>query len=290
MVKRLSILLALVLFALPSCVDKPDPVIPEEPEDPQESQEQQEQQEPEKPRDKDVTLMGEFSEEFSGLESEFFDFGYKTEGDDFRFYSGFPSMTENGNTVLMLRFDISDASGTGAVITSRNYTYYGTYSIRLRIPDIAAVQPKLGACVDFALFDDDKVFGVDDISLSLRPADQKGVYTSFSHSSPEGGTPLVVSGYEVPGLSGFNPASKFFIYGLDWSEDKISWWCRARQSEDKTILAEITENVPTQPLRLQLRFYHSKQHPAHDNESSTQAPNYPYELEADWIKYTPTQP
>ena len=291
MTKRLAWLLALWFLLVPACIEKPDPPVPdnpdtpENPENPDNPDNPDNPPEPQVPDDKDVTLMQAFAEDFSGRESEYFDFGRRTSGDDFRFYSGFPSMTETGNIILMLRLDPSDASGTGSVITSKDYTFYGTYSIRLRIPDIAAVQSKLGACVDFVLCDDDEVYGQDKIALSLRLADQTGVYTSLSRTYPD---PVSISETTVPELSGFNAAAKNYIYGIDWSAEKISWWIKAKESGDKIILSENTENVPTQPLKLQLRYYHSSQHPTADNASATQAPHYPYELEADWIKYTPS--
>lgn len=287
MLKRLAILAALSLFLMPAC-EKPDPPVPDDPtpDVPDVPDIPDVPDGPEEPKDKDVTLMMAFSEDFSVRESECFDFSYRNDADDFRYYPGFPSLSENGNTILMLRLDPSDAAGTGSVISSRDYTYYGTYSVRLRIPDIASVQSRLGACVDFALHDDDDVFGTDDVSLSLRLADQSAVYPALSRTYPD---PVSIGEPSVPELSGFNAAAKYYIYGLDWSAEKISWWLKTKESGDKIVLAENTQNVPSQPLRLLLRFYHSTQHPARDNDSSTQAPYYPYELEVDWIKYTPSQ-
>lgn len=288
MLKRIALLAALAFLLVPACIEKPDPPVPDDP-IPDEPETPEVPVEPEKPKDKEVTLMAEFSEEFSERDSEFFDFSRRSSGDDFRFYPGFPSLSESGNTILMLRLDPKDASGTGSVITSKNYTFYGSYSVRLRIPDISSVQAKLGACVDFALCDDDEVYGVDEISISLRLADRQGVYAAYSHTDADGGNPVSVNNAIVPELSGFNAASKYYIYGIDWSSDKISWWFKSKPSDEKTILAETADNVPSQPLRLQLRFYHSDRHPARDNDAATQAPYYPYELEADWIKYTPSE-
>lgn len=292
MTGKLAAFAVMALFIFSACVEKPVPGPDDDPpviDNPTEPEEPQEPEEPEGPADKDVTLMGEFSEEFSGTDSGYFDFAYRDEGDDFRYFSGFPSLSENGNTILMLRLDPADGAGNGASISARDYTYYGSYSIRMRIPDIVSVQSKLGVCVDFELFDDDPVYGRDRITLGLRLADRGGVYVSLYHLDADGGNPVSIDEAIVPGLSDFNAAAKNYIYGFDWSEDVIAWWVKAKPSADKTILKEIRENVPPQPLRLRLRYYHSANSPTRDNASVTQAPNYPYELETDWIKYTPSQ-
>ena len=276
MLKRIALLAALAFLLVPACIEKPDPPVPDDP-IPDEPETPEVPVEPEKPKDKEVTLMAEFSEEFSERDSEFFDFSRRSSGDDFRFYPGFPSLSESGNTILMLRLDPKDASGTGSVITSKNYTFYGSYSVRLRIPDVLAVQSKLGACVQFALYDDDEVFGTDEVSLSIDLIDRTVIRTFLSRTEP-GGSPVTVDETIAPELSGFDASSKYYVYGFDWSEGKIVWWFKTKPSGDMTVLKEISENVPSQPLRLQLRYHHT-----------AQAPNYPYELETDWIKYTPSQ-
>ena len=289
MFRRFLFIAALSFFLLPACIQKPDPVIPDPPDVPDVPDVPDTPVEPEKPKDKEVTLMAEFTEEFSARGSEYFDFGYRESGDDFRYYPGFPSMSESGNTILMLRLDTSDGPGIGSVVSAKDYTFYGSYSIRLRIPDIVAVQRKLGACADFVLYDDDSVYGVDEISLSLRLADQGGVYLALNHTDADGSNKVSFSEAVVPALDGFNAATKNYIYGFDWAEGSFEWWMKAKPSGDKIVLKTVTENVPSQPLKLKLRYYHSQNAPTRDNADATQSPNYPYELETDWIKYTPLQ-
>ena len=63
---------------------------------------------------------------------------------------------------------------------------------------------------------------------------------------------------------------------MDWTKDKVSWWIQA-SSSGKSSIYERTENIPSEPLKLEFRLYHGQ----------GKAPLYPYELEIDWIKYTP---
>jgi len=220
------------------------------------------------------------------------DFAYRTTRDDFRYYPAFPSLSEKNGTILMLRIDPADpaGAGNGSIVSSREYTYYGSYSARLRIPDTGAVQPNIGVCADLTLYDEDSVYGLDEVTLELRLADPKHIYTRISHlDAGESGDPASEQSFLTPSLSSFNASAKFYIYGFDWTEGKISWWIQTSESSSKTVLAETEENVPSQPLRLMFRFYHSKLYPAEGNASSTQAPLYPFELELDWIKYKPLE-
>jgi beta-glucanase (GH16 family) len=285
--KTLLLLLAFFLGAV-SCEEKPAP----DP-GPQEQEPTQEPEpEPQKPPVKEVSLMPAFTDDFSTPVPEFFDLTVRETREDFRYFPGFPSLSENGKTVLMLRVDPSDAAGAerGAILTSKEFVHYGSYAARIRIPDIVAVQPNAGVCVDFSLRDDDPAFGLDEITLELRLADRQNVYTRLLRREPGAdGDPAGKEAVNAPGITSFNAASRFYLYGLDWSEGKVVWWVQTSESAEKTTLAETSENVPAQPLRLELRFYHSKLYPAQGQASSIQAPMYPYELEADWIKYTPSE-
>ena len=277
--KRISLLLA-ALLCLAACCPKPDPGTDTDPiPTPQPQPEPKPEPGPEPdPKPKDVTLMEAFSEDFSARSPEFFTFAVNPSRDDFRYYPGFPSMSESGNTVLMLRLDLQDPAGEGAVASSLDYTYYGSYSVRMRIPDVSSVQPKLDARVQFALFDEDDVFGRDEISVGLRLDAPASVDLALSRTSPDGKDTMEERETVTPGVSGFKASAKNYIYGFDWSEDRIVWWLQTKVNGDRTVLKEVTADVPAQPLRLMLRYFRD-----------TQAANYPYEMEVDWIKYTPTQ-
>lgn len=241
------------------------------------------------PADKDVTLMNAFEEGFDAASSDHFTAVRRATGGDFRYYPAFPSFTESGSTVLMLRLDPSVSAGpeNGAVMLGNGHTTFGSYSVRVRMPDIVSVQPRAGACVEFSLEDSDEAFGDDAIAVYLRIADQKHIYVRQYHKDAQ----LTVDDDAAigPTLASFNCATKFYIYGIDWSPEKLSWWYKTSPNAAKKVLAETSENVPQQPLRPVFRFYHSKVHPASGNTSATQAPNYPYEMEVDYITYAPAE-
>ncbi len=223
--------------------------------------------------------MSAFTEEFPSRDTEYFSFYSVAPERDFRYYPGFPSLTEKNKTILLLRPNPADKAGeeNGAILTSKDYVYYGSYSARIRIPDVGSVQPKVGLFADFSLRDDDPKFGFDEMTLEFRIADRKQLYSRVSRKEPgAAGSPSVKESVLVPSLSSFNAASKFYVYGMDWTEEKVTWWIQTSSSE-KSILYEQTENIPSEPLKLEFRLYHGL----------ANTPLYPYELEIDWIKYTP---
>ncbi|MBO4635137.1 MAG: glycoside hydrolase family 16 protein [Bacteroidales bacterium] len=216
---------------------KPSPV--EEPEEPQEPEEPSDNPGgQDSPADKDVTLMDAFKEDFEAASSASLDFDFAV----LRGFPGFPSLTEKGTDILLLRLNPADPVGEGPAVVSKNYTYYGTYAVRMRLPDVTSVQAKLGARVEF---------GPEGLELGIN--------------------------LSTPTVGEYNAASKFYIYGIDWSADKLSYWVKTSATADKKVIEEITENVPQAPQKLILKYYH------HDG----QAPKYPYELEIDWAEYTP---
>lgn len=161
-----------------------------------------------------------------------------------RYFPGFPSLTENGKTILMMRLGLDDAVGTGPAVTTKDCVHFGSFSVRMKLPDTKTVQPKLGARVEFG---------------------PEGLELGIDLSSPTVGS--------------YNAASKFYIYGMDWSGEKVTRWIKTSASGSRKVLEEITENLPQEPRKLVLKYYHDKD----------QAPYYPYELEVDWIDYSPAE-
>lgn len=207
----------------------------------------------------EVTLMESFTENFSAKTSELFAFQKSTVRPDFRYYPAFPSLSESGTTILMLRLDPKDAAGEGALVGATGYIDKGSLSVRMRTPDVASAQSNLGSSAELQLLDPD---GKESFVLSLNLSEPGKVYVGESAMTPE--------------ISGFKACSKFYIYGLDWTEEKLSVWIKTGAKADKQVLTEITENLPSTPLRPVLRFY----------TPSGKLPLYPYELEVNWISYT----
>ena len=154
--KKFVNLLLVAVFLAAGCGEEyttpapapPPPPLPPVEETPNEGGEQggNENQEPEVPF-KDVTLAAQFKEDFSEKSSGFLRFAPKSNGDDFRYYSGHPSLSENNTKIMMMRVDPTDGEGwgKGPQVTTKDYTFYGSYSSRMRVPNTKKAQKNLGA-------------------------------------------------------------------------------------------------------------------------------------------------
>ena len=272
--KSIAILGLIPLLCAVSCTQRHTPVLPGDGGEPQDTIPA-----PPKHEYNDVALHEAFVEHFSGETSETFEFFLKE--NDFRYYPAFPSWTEKGTDLLLLRVDPSDPAGLVQYpcVSTREHTFFGTYSIRLRLPDIKAVQPNIGLNAVFTLAEQDENNGYSTVEMLWKLADPSYLYlrsiadlktSSFLEKDPVGN---------------FDPSGKYYTYGFDWHRDKLSWWIL--DGSEKHIFAEISENVPCFPSRLQFKLYHSRNYPVEGNANAVQAPLFQYEFEIDSISYEP---
>ena len=110
---------------------------------------------------------GAFKEDFSGKSSEFFNYNYRRNADDFRYFSGHPSLSEPGTSIMMYRIDPADPAGAGKgpEIISKDYTFYGSYSARIKVPKAKDVQPNVGAVVGYFTYNIDPEIGQSEIDI-----------------------------------------------------------------------------------------------------------------------------
>ena len=226
----------------------------------------------------EVTLHDAFAEEFSDEASEYFDFSYRTNRDDFRYYPGVRSFSEKNVDILMLRIDPSDQAGSerGCNIYSKDYTFYGTYSARVHVPDIREVQPDVAAIAGFSVYNEDPSYGYGEISFEWRLADPRIIYmrtltgvepeqnkvkktvnladgtvydaSCSSETVQKNGTSVINFERDLSGtqngpetfspLTGFDATDRFYIYGFDWYPDRIIWWVQFSKIDRKIILWE----------------------------------------------------
>src|SRR5665213_2720542 len=94
-------------------------------------------------------LSHSFIENFNQPVLENFRYGSTGIKDAFKWQSGVASKTEPGTKVLLFKIDPQDSAGAGRgpEIISKQFTYFGTYSARLKVPDVKKVQPNTGACL-----------------------------------------------------------------------------------------------------------------------------------------------
>src|SRR3954468_14675097 len=89
------------------------------------------------------TLSTSFSENFSDSTFANFKWGSTGTNADFKWTSGVNSSSEPGTKVLSMKIDPNDRAGAGRgpEIISKNFTHFGSYSTRLKVPRVADVQP-----------------------------------------------------------------------------------------------------------------------------------------------------
>lgn len=256
---------------------------------------------PGKPLPEVVELMQAFMEEFDADGKD--NFKYREKAGDFRYYPAFPSLTESGKNILMLRLDTTDPGGraAGAELSSKECTWFGSYGIRLKLPDIAKAQPKLGAAFTFIVEGSDSKCGITRIQLQWRLANPTVLHLSTACGEeptpdtferiidlPKGTAISTTDGTgTVPAINDFNAAGKFYLYGFDWYEDHIDWWISSTTIEEKTVLLSLDHDIPIVPGHLCAGFCHISDSPAYKVDGSTQSPKYPFELEIDSISYSP---
>ncbi|MDE6148117.1 MAG: glycoside hydrolase family 16 protein [Bacteroidales bacterium] len=252
------------------------------------------------PPTENIVLHDKFTENFSEETSEFFDFRYRTSRDDFRYFPGVPSLSERNTDIMMLRIDPSDAAGAarGCEIMSKDHTFYGTYSVRLRVPDIRKAQPDAGIVAGLAAYRNDDSSGLGEIYFEWLAADPTIIYagTRTGSLAKPHETGKTLKPADV--INGFDASAQFHTYGFDWKPDKVIWWILNPENKEKVVLMEhdgkefskermSRGGIPAAPAQFRLNFWHSKLKPAENRPTSVEPPKYPYELEIDWMSYVP---
>ncbi len=108
---------------------------------------------------------GSFREDFDGAAPLHFSYGSGGNQADFTRAFGVDSPTEPGTKVMTFKLDPNDppGAGRGPEIISNEFTHFGTYSARLRVPDVRSEQPNVGAVVGYFTYHMDSVFGLSEI-------------------------------------------------------------------------------------------------------------------------------
>jgi hypothetical protein len=285
---------------------------------------------------REVRFHGQFIENFDGPTSRFFNPVISRTRDSIhrRYLQGIPSISDKEtNSIMLFRIDPEDPAGAGRgpEIVSRDMTHFGSYAVRLKIPDITKVQPDLGVVVGYFTYHiDNNAGGQSEIDIEWLIADPEIIYvgtwtgvrpahyrvgrtlnmatgqiynTSYREESSADGTRSAVQRGLFTGannqpetitpIENFNAASQFYTYGWDWYPDRIVWWMLHPTTEERIILWDYSgtapgfTGIPPNPSRYRLNFWHTNNWPVTTNPNSIEAPRYPYELEIDWMSYTP---
>ena len=250
----------------------------------------------------------------------------RDEATDFRYFPGNVSLSEKGTDVLLYRIDPQDPAGAGRgpEIISKKYTSYGTYAARIRIPDVKKVQPNVGAVVGYFTYNMEPGKSLSEIDWEWLIADPEIVYIgtwtgprgnlqrigrtinlakgeilyTIYRSGKDGNINHPLTGLQnqpetIPAIEGFNAAKHFYTYGFDWYPDRLTWWILHPETGEKIVLWDYQgstpdfSGIPDNHTYYRLNFWHTNNWPVETNPDSIEKPAYPYEVEVDWMSYTP---
>jgi hypothetical protein len=287
----------------------------------------QAQETPPQPAGK-IKFQGQFIENFDKPTSPFFiqRRDNRTEEEDFRYFPGNSSLSEKGTKVMLYRINPEDPAGAGRgpEIISKDFTHFGTYAARLRIPDVTKVQPDAGAVVGYFTYHRDDIHGLSEIDWEWLIADPeiiyigtwtgprgnlqrigriinlaKGIiYNTSYRSAAEGNRNQPLTGLQsqpetIQTIENYNAAARFYTYGFDWYPDHLVWWIIHPVTDEKIVLWDYSgatpnfTGIPTNPTLYRFNFWHTNNWPVETRPKSIEKPLYPYEVEIDWMSYKP---
>ncbi len=265
---------------------------------------------------------GAFREDFSEKNPVFFRYGSAGTKAGFKWTSGKRSRDEKGSKILSLKLDPKEEAGAGKgpEIISKRLTHFGTYSARLKIPDVTANQPDVGAVVGYFTYHMDEEEGLSEIDFEWLLADPRIIYigtwtgehgelkrvgrtinmaTGEIHSSEyrkedeDIREPLVGVQNQpetIHPISGYDASSRFYTYGFDWYSNRIRWWMLDPVTADTVVLWDYqgkNVGIPQHPSKYRMNFWHTDNWPVETNPNSIEKPRGRYEVQVDWMGYTP---
>lgn len=229
--------------------------------------------------DDDSRFMRPFTENFNSSTPQHFTMG--TSGKVMRYYPGVPSLTEKGTDVMVMRIDPSTAAGAGRgpEIGTKKFTHFGTYSARIRVPDVKDVQPNIGSVVGYFTYRVDKAFGLSEIDFEWLIADPTIIYIGTWTSAPGDAGKLQRVGRTIkldtgriyntlyrsyhdgnrnhnftddasttpktiPAIKGYNASKQFYVYGFDWYPERLTWWIEHPETGERIILWDYQGKTP----------------------------------------------
>lgn len=263
-----------------------------------------------------------FTESFDDSSLHNFHYGSTGVRDTFKWTAGATSSTEPASKVLLFKIDPADSAGAGRgpEIISNEFTHYGSYSARYKIPDVRKVQPNTGAVVGYFTYNMDSVKGLSEIDVEILVADPTIIYIgTWTGHEPRllrigriidlakgkiintiakigyDGIPVPLVGERnqpdsIPAVPDFDAAARFYTYGFDWYPDRLRWWIIDPATGQKKILWDYIGadlGIPSNKSKYRMNFWHTKNWAVETNPLSLEKPLHPYELEVDWMKYEP---
>ena len=270
----------------------------------------------------DEKLSEAFTETFNDSIIHAFRWGSTGTKAAFKGKSGIASSAAPGTQILSMKIDPEDrpGAGRGPEIISKEFTFYGTYTARLKVPHVANVQPNAGAVVGYFTYHMDSLLGLSEIDMEWLIADPtilyigtwtgprgqlkrigrtinlaKGIIYNTVYKEGHKGKPIPLTDSQnqpekIPAIENYNASLGFYTYGLDWYPDRIRWWIIHPHSGEKIILWDYQgsqRGIPQNKTRYRMNFWHTNEWAVETNPASIEKPLHQYELEVDWMKYEP---
>jgi len=267
------------------------------------------------------TASHSFIENFDDTVLHHFRYGSTGIRNAFKWQSGVISKTNNAK-VLSLKIDPLDSAGAGRgpEIISNDFTYYGTYSARLKVPDVRDIQPNTGAVVGYFTYYMDSVYGLSEIDFEWLVADPsivyigtwtgsrgalhrigrtinlaKGIVYNIIYKEGYKGIPSDLTGAQnqpesIEPVDHYDASSQFYTYGFDWYPDHITWWMLHPKTGNKIVLWDYRgsgRGIPQHQSYYRMNFWHTSDWAVETNPAAIEKPQYPYELQVDWMEYEP---
>jgi beta-glucanase (GH16 family) len=261
-----------------------------------------------------------FREDFSDDSLKNFRYGSTGTKSNFKWKSGAASASDNRLKILSFKIDPADSAGAGRgpEIISNQFTHFGTYSSRLKVPDVRKTQPNTGAVVGYFTYYMDSLAGLSEIDFEWLVADPTIIYIgtwtgargqlkrigrtinlatgliyNTSYRAGYQGTNVPLSGAQnqpekISAIAGYDASAAFYTYGFDWSGNCITWWIINPLDNKKMILWDYQgslEGIPQNATLYRLNFWHTNNWPVETNPASLEKPAQPYALEVDWMSY-----
>lgn len=232
-----------------------------------------------KAQDDDERFMRAFTECFDAAAPQFF----TTSGSMLRYYCGVHPLFEPDADVLLMRINPADPAGAGRgpEIATPKATHFGSYSARIRVPDVKDVQPNIGAVVGYFTYRFTRGFGLSEIDIEWLLADPTIIYVGTWTSDPQNGRNLQRVGRTVnlatgeilstnyrsyrdgnenhdfdsaddasmtprtiAPIEGYDASKRFYVYGFDWYPDRVTWWMEHPETHEKIILWDYSGTTP----------------------------------------------
>ena len=269
---------------------------------------------------------GSFTENFNKSVSDYFNIRQRAGDDRYSLGIASSSEPSTKILLFRIDPDDPVGPGRGPEIYSKEYTHFGTYSARIKTPDARTVQPKAGAVVGYFTYAMDVVTGSSEIDFEWLIADPRIIYIG-TYTGPESnlqrigreinlatgeiiktiyrkeGTPSQpnkpLTGAQcmpssITPIGNYNAAAQFYVYGFDWYPDRLTWWIIHPDTNEKIVLWDYSgttpagfTGIPAHRTRYLMNFWHTNSWPVVTVPNSTEKPEHRFEVEIDWMSYTP---